>query len=130
MAKRSKFFQKTREIEVKKDSSHAEQSSYWDDVSRHSFGDTIREDVCANPDKLAETESGSPSSPQLLMGEAIAHLQGRQRECYLLTMREGKSLSETGEVLGITKRSAQQYKDRAIKFIAQYCRAAIAKGRV
>ena len=129
MAKK-RSFQKIKEIEVKKDSSHTEQSSYWDDVNRRSFGDHVYEHPCANPDSLPEVENVSPSSPQLLMGEAIQHLQGRQRECYLLTMREGKSISEAAEVLGLSKRSAQQYRERAIKFISAYCAEAIAGGRV
>jgi len=84
----------------------------------------------ANPDMLAETEIAAPSTPQLLMGEAVEHLQGRQREVYLLTMREDKSLAEAAEILGIEKGTAQRYKERAIKFIESYCKQAIAKGRV
>lgn len=84
----------------------------------------------ANPDMLPEMEIAAPSTPQLLMGEAVNHLQGRQKEVYLLTMREGKSLAETAEILGIEKGTAQRYKERAIKFIEQYCSAAIKKGRV
>lgn len=87
------------------------------------------ESVQANPDLLPENDN-SPSTPQLLMGEAIGHLQGRQKETYLLTMREGKSLAEVGEILGISKSAAQVYKVRAIKFVELYCREAIARGRV
>lgn len=72
----------------------------------------------------------APSTPQLLMGEAIEHLQGRQKETYFLTMREGKSLSEVAKILGISKSAAQIYKLRAIKFIELYCKEAIARGRV
>lgn len=124
--------QKTRVINSRKDSSHTEQSSYWDDVQRRG-GDNdgnMREHPQANPDVLAETEIAAPSTPQLLMGEAVQHLQGRQREVYLLTMREDKSLSEAAEVLGLSKGTAQVYKDRAIKFISDYCKAAIKRGRV
>jgi RNA polymerase sigma factor (sigma-70 family) len=123
--------QKVRVIQVKKDSSHTEQSSYWDDVNKRSNGeDMAREHPCANPDVLPEMEIAGPSTPQLIMGEAIEHLQGRQREVYLLTMREGKSLAESAEVLGLSKGTAQKYKERAIKFIANWCKQAIAKGRV
>jgi RNA polymerase sigma factor (sigma-70 family) len=118
--------QKIKVHEVKKDSSHTEQSSYWDDV--RSRGNT--ENFCANPDSLPEMEIAAPSSPQLLMGEAVEHLQGRQRECYILTMREGKSFSEAAEILGIGKGRVQQYRERAIKFIMQYCKSMIEKGRV
>jgi DNA-directed RNA polymerase specialized sigma subunit len=125
--KRSHGFQRIKEIQVKKDSSHAEQSSYWDDVNNRP-GNT--EHVLANPDSLAERKPCEPSTPQLLMGEAVEHLQGRQRECYLLTMREGKSFSETAEILGIGKGRVQQYRERAIKFIESYCKQAINRGRV
>ena len=96
--------------------------------------DFVAEDVRANPDSLREDEgiyaNDQPSTPHLLMGEAIGHLQGRQKEVYLLTMREGKSLAEAAEVLGIAKGTAQKFRERAIKFIEQYCKAAIAGGRV
>lgn len=84
----------------------------------------------ADPDILPAGQVTAPSTPQLIMGEAVEHLQGRQREVYILTMREDKSLSEVAEILGIEKASAQVYKTRAIKFIEGYCKAAIAKGRV
>jgi RNA polymerase sigma factor (sigma-70 family) len=122
--------QKIKVLEVKKDSSFTEQSSYWDDVYNHGNGETAREHPLANPDSLPEVESTEPSTPQLLMGEAVEHLQGRQRECYLLTMREGKSFKEVAEILGIGKGRVQQYRERAIKFIEAYCLAAIKKGRV
>ena len=131
MPKRVKL-QKTKVIQMHKDSSHTEQSSYWDDVSARNRGDgtDMREHPQANPDVLPEMEIAAPSTPQLLMGEAVEHLQGRQREVYLLTMREDKSLAETAEILGIEKGTAQRYKERAIKFIESYCRQAIKKGRV
>lgn len=95
---------------------------------------TGAEPARANPDILGEADamySGSqPSTPQLLMGEAITHLQGRQKEAYLLTMREGKSFSEAAEVLGVSKSAIQGYMTRAAKFITQYCKNAIANGRV
>lgn len=131
MSKRVKL-QKIKVVQVQKDSSHAEQSSYWDDVNARSYrdGTDIREHTQANPDVLPATEIAGPSTPQLLMGEAIEHLQGRQREVYMLTMREDKSLAEAAEILGIEKGTAQRYKERAIKFIESYCKEAIAKGRV
>ena len=96
--------------------------------------DFVTEDVRANPDSLRDDEgmyaNAQPSTPHLLMGEAIQHLQGRQREVYLLTMREGKSLAETAEVLGISKGTAQKFRERAIKFITKWCETQIAKGRV
>jgi RNA polymerase sigma factor (sigma-70 family) len=126
--------QKIKVLETKKDSSETEQSAYWDDVSANNRSDLsgmqLREHPCANPDILPETEIATPSTPQLLMGEAIEHLQGRQRECYFLTMREGKSFSETAEILGIGKGRVQQYRERAIKFITKWCEQQMAKGRV
>ncbi len=124
--------QKTRVIQSSKDSSHSEQSAYWDDAQKRGWNSegNPREHPCANPDVLPETEIASPSTPQLIFGEAVDHLQGRQREVYLLTMREGKSWADTAEILGITKGSAQQYRKRAIKFIESWCQAAMKKGRV
>jgi DNA-directed RNA polymerase specialized sigma24 family protein len=129
MAKK-RFFQKIKELEVKKDSSHTENSSYWEYVRTRAKSSDIQEYVLSNPDVLPETEIAAPSTPQLIMGEAILHLQGRQKEVYLLTMREGKSLAEAAEVLGMAKGTAQKYKERAIKFIENWCRQAIEKGRV
>ena len=122
--------QKIKEIESHKDASRGEQSPYWDYMAARGSEQNSFESAQANPDVLAETEIAAPSTPQLLMGEAITHLQGRQREVYLLTMRENKSLAEAAEVLGISKGTAQKFKERAIKFLTQYCEAAIAKGRI
>jgi DNA-directed RNA polymerase specialized sigma24 family protein len=124
--------QKTRVIQGRKDSSKGEHSPYWDDAVKHGYyvDGELQERPQANPDVLPETEIATPSTPQLLMGEAIEHLAGRQKECYLLAMREDKSLAEVGEILGISKGSAQVYVDRAVKFISGYCKRAIAGGRV
>ena len=122
--------QKTKVIKSKKDSSHSGYSAYWDDFNRRRGVEGGQELPQANPDMLPETEIAAPSTPQLLMGEAVEHLQGRQREVYLLTMREGKSLAEVAEILRISKGTAQKFKERAIKFIESYCKQAIAKGRV
>ncbi len=122
--------QKVKQIESKRDSSKGEHSPYWDYIHTWRRNSDGRELPQANPDVLPEAESTTPSTPQLLMGEAITHLQGRQREVYLLTMREDKSLAEVGEILGISKGAADTYKRRAIKFISQYCSDAIKAGRV
>lgn len=132
MSKRVKL-QKTRVVESDKDSSHGEHSPYWDDFNRRRGDDNdekAREHPQANPDVLPETEIAAPSTPQLLMGEAVEHLQGRQKEVYLLLMREGKSETEAAEILGIDRRIVHIYKDRAVKFITKYCKQAMAKGRV
>jgi len=124
--------QKDQVVEAR-DSYRGERSPYWDYQRTHGGngkGDDIPECVQANPDVLSETEITTPSTPQLVMGEAVEHLQGRQKEVYFLTMREDKSLAEVAEILGIEKGSAQKYKERAIKFIAGYCKQAIKKGRV
>lgn len=122
--------QKVKEITSKRDFSRGERSPYWDYMAtRHTELKGV-EFAQANPDVLPQTEIAGPSTPQLILGEAITHLQGRQKEVYLLTMRESKSLAETAEVLGITKGSAQVYQKRAIKFLTQYCKAAIDRGRV
>jgi DNA-directed RNA polymerase specialized sigma24 family protein len=125
--------QKTRVIKTSKDASNSEQSQYWDDFNsrgRNTKGDEAQEHTQANPDSLPETQSAWISTPQLIMGEAIDHLQGRQKEVYMLTMRDNKSLAEAAEILGIEKGSAQKYKERAIRFIQHWCKQAIAKGRV
>jgi len=119
-------------VEQRADHYRGERSPYWDSVRDKEYGESggVQEDVRANPDVLTETEIATPSTPPLLMGEAVAHLQGRQKEVYLLTMREGKSLTEVAEILGIAKGSAQVFRDRAIRFLTKYCEEAIRKGRV
>lgn len=87
------------------------------------------ENVLGNPDILPEISEG-PSSPQLLMGEAIEHLQGRQREVYIAIMRDGKTQEETGEMLGISRAAVRTYLDRAISFISGYCKKAMENGRI
>jgi DNA-directed RNA polymerase specialized sigma24 family protein len=122
---------KIKELTIKRYKNDSERSPYWDDASlRGRVNGDMQEHPCANPDVLPETNDAAPSTPQLLMGEAVEHLQGRQRECYILTMREGKSFSEAAEILGIGKGRVQQYRERAIKFITHWCEQQIAKGRV
>lgn len=91
--------------------------------------DGYTEDAQANPDVLPEQDSG-PTTPQLVMGEAIEHLQGRQKEVYLLVMREDKSMAEAAEVLNVGKSTVQVYLERAIRFITAYCQKAEEVGRV
>ncbi len=94
-----------------------------------SLGLEDTEDVRANPDSLPEYDT-APSTPKLLMGEAVLHLQGRQREVYLLVMRENRSFADVGEILDISKSSVQTYLDRAIAFVTAYCVSAMERGRV
>lgn len=129
MSKRVKL-QKTKTIHSSTDFSRNEKSPYWDDFNRRRGGDEMQELPQANPDVLPETEIASPSTPQLLMGEAVSHLQGRQKEVYLLLMRESKTYEEVSEVLGIARGAVQTYEKRAIKFITNYCREAISRERV
>lgn len=70
------------------------------------------------------------ATPRRIMGEAVEKLRGPEREVYFLTIRDGKSLDETAEVLGMSKRLAEAYQNRAIKFVEGYCKQAIAKGRL
>lgn len=79
---------------------------------------------------LTPEQSTAPSSPQMLMGEAVEHLQGRQKEVYTLHMRCDLSLGEIAEVLTISKGAAQTYLGRAVKFVETYCHQAILRGRV
>ncbi len=123
--------QKVKEIQAQAQA--GEHSPYWahmESVAQRGPGGSLQEHPQANPDVLPETEIAAPSTPQLLMGEAVAHLQGRQREVYILVMREGKSLAEAADILKMTKGTAQKYKERAIAFVTQYCQGAIARGRV
>lgn len=88
--------------------------------------DFSKESPQANPDLLTESQGmyadSQMSDAQRIMGDAIEHLQGRQRDVYMLTMRQGMSLREAAALLGIAKGTAQVYKDRAIKFITDFCR--------
>jgi len=131
MSKRVRL-QKTRVIQSNKDSSNGGLSPYWDDARKHGYyvDGELQERPQANPDVLPETNNAAPSTPQLVMGEAVEHLQGQQKAVYLLTMRDDKSLAEAAQCLGIKKGSAQKYKERAIKFIESYCKQAMARGRV
>ena len=93
-------------------------------MPRDENGDAT-EPVQANPDSLPEGTSyfgdSQPTRAQVLMGEAIQHLQGRQKAVYLLTMQEGYSLAQAGKKIGVSKDTARTYKDRAVKFLIQYC---------
>ena len=98
----------------------------WVEMNAHRNEDgEPMEPVQANPDSLPEGTSyfgdTSPSRAQFLMGDAIKHLQGQQKVVYTLTMREGYSIAEAAKKLGISKSTAQGYRERAIKFISQYC---------
>jgi DNA-directed RNA polymerase specialized sigma24 family protein len=91
--------------------------------------ETVKEDIRANPDNLRSDETfythTELTEPQEIMGRAISQLQGRPKEAYLLTMREGKSLSEAAAILKVSKAAIQIYRQRAIKFIAAYCKLAM-----
>lgn len=110
--------------------SPSEKSPYWDDYSRGRGARGEPEDPRANPDVLPAQENQGPSTPQLIFGEAVSRLAGRQREVYLLMMREGRSLSDAAKILSIEKTTAQKYVDRAVQFIEGYCKQAIKAGRI
>jgi DNA-directed RNA polymerase specialized sigma24 family protein len=90
------------------------------------------EDRLANPDGCNESgrmySNSQMTNAQALMGHAVEHLQGRQREVYLLTMRQGLSIAKAAAQLDITKSSAQVYRTRAINFVSKYCKDAIKNG--
>lgn len=94
--------------------------------------DFVHEDVKANPDSLREDEglyaNSQVTRPQELMGEAIEHLQGRQKQVYLLTFRRGLSFADTAKRLKISRSAVQIYRNRAARFVTQYCEAAIQRG--
>lgn len=70
------------------------------------------------------------TTPQAIMAEAIEHLQGRQKEVYLMHMRCDCSLGDISTVLKISKGTVQVHLERAVKFVEAYCHQAILKGRV
>jgi DNA-directed RNA polymerase specialized sigma24 family protein len=92
--------------------------------------DFVTEPTQANPDSLREDQATYADSQmtkaQELMGLAVEHLQGKQKQVYLLTLRQGLSIANAAKQLGITKSDAQGYRDRAIKFITSYCRGVLA----
>ncbi len=108
-------------------------AAYWNYINSSSHvrdsDDQLLECELANPDSLMD-QSYKPSTPQLLMGEAVEHLQGRQKTVYLMHMREDMSFAEIGEALGLSKDTVRTYNDRAIAFITAYCKQAIDGGRV
>ena len=70
------------------------------------------------------------TKPQALMAEAVEHLQGLQRDCYMLTLRQGYSFTETAKLLRLTKSDVQGYQNRAVKFVTDYCHNAMLNGRL
>lgn len=58
---------------------------------------------------------------QALMGDAVEHLQGRQRDVYILTMRQGYSNQEAADILRISRNTVKEYRERAIKFVTAFC---------
>lgn len=69
-------------------------------------------------------------TPRKIMGEAVQRLKGPCREVYLMTVRDGKSIEDTAEVLSMSENLAKAYQDQAIKFVEGYCKQAITKGRL
>lgn len=113
--------QKTREV-------NGNTQSYERWIAYHAPKDEYGEAVepsQANPDTLLESDgvyaNSQPTPEQMLMGEAVEHLQGRQKQVYLMMMREGLSGAQAAMKLGISKWTARDYRDRANRFIVQYC---------
>lgn len=98
--------------------------SFMDSQPKNDEGEPV-ECAQANPDVLPEDTSyfgaRHRTRAQVLMGEAIQHLQGQQKAVYMLTMREAYSIAEAAKKLKISKSTAQVYRERALKFIQQYC---------
>jgi RNA polymerase sigma factor (sigma-70 family) len=121
-----RHFVKTHKTKVIKGNT----GSYWDWANANPTGDDEGEQTRANPDNLAESDSiyanQQPTKAQLLLGEAIEHLQGRQADVYQLTMRQGLSIAQAARQLNISKSTAQEHKEKAIKFLTQYCRTIVA----
>jgi RNA polymerase sigma factor (sigma-70 family) len=68
--------------------------------------------------------------PQEIMSDAVEHLQGRQRQVYIMAMRENLSFSEIAKTLRISKSAVQIYRQRAISFITQFCKDAIKREKI
>lgn len=121
--------QSTRSI---KKQGHSRISAYWDYVEKHGrIVEGLHEELTrSNPDRLEHPEDCGLSLAKSVFGSAVEHLQGRQKEVYILHMREDKSLAEVAAILDMTKSTAQVYLTRAIKFIGAYCRQAITKEQI
>ncbi len=80
----------------------------------------------ANPDLITEGQAlyadSQPNKAREIMGDAVEHLQGRQRDVYMMIMRQGLSFQETAKLLKISKSAVQIYKNRAVKFITAFCK--------
>jgi DNA-directed RNA polymerase specialized sigma24 family protein len=133
-----RHFVRTQKLKTVSGSSGAYEKWVQNHPTLHSKGklgdrfDNVTEDVRANPDSLREDESMYGkirlTRPQEVMGEAVEHLQGRQREVYVLLFRTGLSFSEVSKKLRISKSAVQIYKTRALAFVTQYCGRALARG--
>lgn len=91
----------------------------------------LHEPPQANPDELTEDQGmyadSQMTAAQMLMGDAIEHLQGRQKDCYIAIMRQGLSFAEAAKLLKISKSAVQIYKTRAVNFITAYCKQQLDK---
>lgn len=81
----------------------------------------------ALPENAALYSGAEITRAQEILGEAIEHLQGRQREVYMLVMRDSLSYNEAAEILKLSKAAVQIYIERAKKFLIGYCRAVAKK---
>lgn len=52
--------------------------------------------------------------------EVLMELSARERQCYLMHMAQGKSYAQISEVLEISRRTVQQYVERAKKKVQNY----------
>lgn len=109
-------------------------SPYWEYTARSAREEEDTEDPRANPDMVAEGTgffgSGEMTQPQFIFGEAVEHLQGRQKEAWMLVMREQLTEQEAAEVMGVRQQVVATYLKRATKFITRWCEIAMARGRV
>lgn len=104
-------------------------TKYWDWVSSHnpmnSDGEII-ESFRANPDNIAAEEQPAVG-PRQIMYEAVEHLQGQQKEVYILLYREGLTMREAAAKLNVSVSTIQHYDNKAVNFIKQYCQQYIHK---
>lgn len=77
---------------------------------------SLRGDMDLFPTLDLQTSQQSLSNQQKKkIVDILLHLSTRERECYLLHMAHGLSYAEIAEKLDISKRSIQQYVERAKK---------------
>lgn len=64
------------------------------------------------------------------MGEAVDKLQGYHKEVYLLIVRDGKTPQDVAAIGELNEEQVVKLRDEAIELVSEYCKQAMAKGRL